>query len=67
MLQNYSHYSEIKGYFSQIKSWFFVTEKTIIVHYINGTEGKRKVYRNSEEDFQGFMEELMQRRPVTAP
>ena len=39
----------------------------VVVHYehVNGTGGKRKVYRNSEEDFGGFPEELMELSPVT--
>lgn len=35
--------------------------------HVNGTRGKRKVYRNSEEDFRGFLEEHVEVSPVTAP
>lgn len=41
----------------------------VVVYYerVNGTWAKRKVCRNSKEDFWGFLEELVELIPVTAP
>lgn len=56
MLQYYSHYSEIKCYFLQLKNWCFVTEKWLlyIMSMLMGPEGRGRSAEIESRSFEAF-------------
>lgn len=56
MLQYYSHYSEIKCYFLQLKNWCFVTEKWLlyIMIMLMGPEGRGRSSEVESRPFEAF-------------